>query len=632
MSQQGRPVETVLAGEAGAAAAFSGMHDSIILLVAAFAAARSLPLQKAKLDADSLAISAMAVLWGLVCIFESYRAYRGELLAAKVLLPLAAGLAASLLPRSRTAIGLSYTVVFAVWLVLKVPFSWDSEYWQAQTDATVVCTLTLLKAAPFVPMISTTVRLQMAVFYLGAGFWKINTSFLDPASSCASIYIAQLLDVLGMESALPTAARTAAVHAGPLLTIVGELSIGLLLLVPRRSWAKLGVALALLLHLGIALTPPPNNIAEYGTMSALRLAWLFPHAVATAMAEPGWLAVHAGSGALLLAVLAARGPLFVWGGLDGWRAHLAASDEPLGDLLGGLDLPAGLYGFACSLFLRALVLDKGPPVEKVQKGRLKFRRARGPRLLLGTLFVVTAVWYAFGTIVMGVLDVSSPNMFSNVRMQGGSNHLLLPTALLQKWHRDHGATSAYSGGVVRVESTNSTLFLSTHPSELTPVLRPAAVSYLVDAGHSGRQWNAAVAQVIGAFAVPPNPAASGGAFVRYTIPAFAVRELVRRARASGEAFELIYEQLYGAGGDEEWRTASAGRRVKLHEDGAGGRSCVVAVPGSSGTVWEDCAKEELVLQGPPSAWEPLNWLGYGQSFNSYVVDAPKGGELHCYGS
>ena len=57
-----------------------------------------------------------------------------------------------------------------------------------------------------------------------------------------------------------------------------------------------------------------------------------------------------------------------------------------------------------------------------------------------------------------------------------------------------------------------------------------------------------------------------------------------------------------------------------------------AVPGSSGTVWEDCAKEELVLQAPPSVWDPLNWLGYGLSFNSYVVDAPKGGELHCYGS
>ena len=81
-------------------------------------------------------------------------------------------------------------------------------------------------------------------------------------------------------------------------------------MVTRQRTLKedLGKTLALLLHLGIALTPPPNNIAEYGTMSALRLAWLFPHAVATAMAEPGWLAVHAGSGALLLAVMSAANP------------------------------------------------------------------------------------------------------------------------------------------------------------------------------------------------------------------------------------------------------------------------------------------------------------------------------------
>ena len=80
---------TVLAGEAGAAAAFSGMHDSVILLVAAFAAARA-PAAKAKLDADSLAISAMAVLWGSSASSNPTRV-RGELLAAKVLLPLAAG-------------------------------------------------------------------------------------------------------------------------------------------------------------------------------------------------------------------------------------------------------------------------------------------------------------------------------------------------------------------------------------------------------------------------------------------------------------------------------------------------------------------------------------------------------------
>ena len=41
-------------------------YESVILLIAAFVAVCSLPLQKAQLDGDSLAISAMAVLWGLV--------------------------------------------------------------------------------------------------------------------------------------------------------------------------------------------------------------------------------------------------------------------------------------------------------------------------------------------------------------------------------------------------------------------------------------------------------------------------------------------------------------------------------------------------------------------------------------
>ena len=71
---------------------------------------------------------------------------------------------------------------------------------------------------------------------------------------------------------VPPAARTAAIRAGPLLTIVGELSIGLLLFAPAtarlRPLRKFGVGLALLFHLGIAVTPPPNNISEYDASSA----------------------------------------------------------------------------------------------------------------------------------------------------------------------------------------------------------------------------------------------------------------------------------------------------------------------------------------------------------------------------
>ena len=43
-------------------------------------------------------------------------------------------------------------------------------------------------------------------------------------------------------------------------------------------------------------------------MCAVRLAWLLPHGVGAALAEPpAWLALHVGSGALLLGLLAARG-------------------------------------------------------------------------------------------------------------------------------------------------------------------------------------------------------------------------------------------------------------------------------------------------------------------------------------
>jgi len=55
-------------------------------------------------------------------------------------------------------------------------------------------------------------------------------------------------------------------------------------------------------------------------------------------------------------------------------------------------------------------------------------------------------------------------------------------------------------------------------------------------------------------------------------------------------------------------------------------------PNPNQSATEPCAADELVLQPPPSAWQPLNWLGFGQSWNSYVVDAPAGRELHCYGS
>ena len=76
------------------------------------------------------------------------------------------------------------------------------------------------------------------------------------------------------------------------------------------------------------------------------------------------------------------------------------------------------------------------------------------------------------------------------------------------------------------------------------------------------------------------------------------------------------------------------RRINPSSPNPSSPKGVVELPDGTdtGPATEPCAADELVLQGPPSAWDPLNWLGSGQSWNSYVVDAPRGGQLHCYGS
>ena len=115
------------------------MQEYVLLLATLGAALRGLPLPKQP-DADALAISALAALWGLVCVFESFRAYRGTLIDARVLLLLICGLAVTLgAPRSRFFVVVGYSVVLALWVVLKVPYSWDSEYWQVQTDGDLWC-------------------------------------------------------------------------------------------------------------------------------------------------------------------------------------------------------------------------------------------------------------------------------------------------------------------------------------------------------------------------------------------------------------------------------------------------------------------------------------------------------------
>jgi hypothetical protein len=125
-------------------------------------------------------------------------------------------------------------------------------------------------------------------------------------------------------------------------------------------------------------------------------------------------------------------------------------------------------------------------------------------------------------------------MFSNLRQQGGSNHYFLPTSLLQTMYEDD-ITSAYSGGVIRIETTNATQITSHFPAELTPVLTERASALLKSAGHSGRMFNSAVARMVGSFAVPP-PAPDAP---KFTLPAFEVRRLLEETRATGKKTHIF---------------------------------------------------------------------------------------------
>ena len=87
-------------------------------------------------------------------------------------------------------------------------------------------------------------------------------------------------------------------------------------------------------------------------------------------------------------------------------------------------------------------------------------------------------------------------------MHGGSNHLLLPTGLLQLAAANTSPEDAISdpyfgGGVVRVEACTSSTINALYPAECTPELSPRVRTMLLDVGHIGRQFAPSVRNALG---------------------------------------------------------------------------------------------------------------------------------------
>mmetsp|Transcript_30803 Transcript_30803/g.99301 ORF Transcript_30803/g.99301 Transcript_30803/m.99301 type:complete len:291 (-) Transcript_30803:1375-2247(-) len=248
--------------------------------------------------------------------------------------------------------------------------------------------------------------------------------------------------------------------------------------------------------------------------------------------------------------------------------------------------------------------------------------------------VLLAAFYSFGLLPLGLLDQGAPHMYANLRLHGGSNHFFFPTGILQRVYAAR-PTSAFYGGVVRVEKCTSDYFNEIYPSEYTADLTEGTRRILQDAGHTGRMFNPMLTAVTSS--VAPWNASEGLPFVKYTMPAHEFRRVLHLARrdlvvAQGaprtktppppqKKFLIEYTVLDGLLGDETWRATAEGRTIRLTEESKGGKSsCRVLKPRKG-----PCLPTDLPLLPPLPLWARKILF-----FEPYPI-LPDDYRLHCFG-
>jgi hypothetical protein len=165
-------------------------------------------------------------------------------------------------------------------------------------------------------------------------------------------------------------------------------------------------------------------------------------------------------------------------------------------------------------------------------------------------------------------------------MQAGSNHLLFPTALLHDARKraffstlasSSVLSSAFDGGLVRIEKSTSARINGLYPGEISSVHSTRARQMLQEAGHSGRQFNPAMGRVLGAWVLPLIDGSKP--WTRYTVPALEFRRMLSEARHANQSFQLVYSRGFQPGKhlhsvtDEFWRTSQLTAGERPWEDG-----------------------------------------------------------------
>ena len=488
----------------------------------------------------------------------------------------------------------------------QAPMTWESCYWANATELAFVAILLLCPLDTVVYQSQDLIRLMMGWFYVGAGFWKINTSFLDTSVSCGPVYVASLLATFVPEILRPSWLVAYALKSAAWMTILGECGIGICLLMPSQTLRRLGFVLSNLLHYAICITPFPNAVPLFGVFCYTRLFFVMPHAWTLALHEVvAFPKTRSGFAARAFVVALSA-------------ASASCTSEP------GLTINWGIPAqtLLCCIGARAVYLDV--QYDGFKEGTEQAKKAKAPTLgtmksLLLSLNAFTwlsiTLFYVFAAQTLGLMSIGAVSPFSAIREHGGSNHLFMPTALLQQSPYTN-KYDLFSGGIVRVTYTDSDVMNALYPGNSTNDLRPEIRKMLTAHGHLAHEYHPTVMRMFGpklASFIPHWKPDDGTPFPSYTVPGLELRRLLSDARAANESFVLEYDILPGLVGDEKWRKTAVASKVRVEEDGKGGLKCTALHGGRS---MEEhgapCGADELPMRPSPKGllMKFLVWFPY----------------------
>lgn len=385
-------------------------------------------------------------------------------------------------------------------------------------------------------------------------------------------------------------------HVGVLL----ETATGVLLLLPG-SMRRLGAVCAILLHIFIALAPNPNNASVFGAKIIPRFFWMTPMGHTKALKEilkvPSIQDLVSYKGIMIIVLLAVT----TYIGIENGSGELGPSVK--------YDWCVPWSTLQFLLLGRALWLDTrdNPQGSFSWKG---FGKASHVLLLACTVF------YSFGTLILGFQEMgTAAGPFSNLRIHGGSNHLVLPTGLLNQW-----SVGSFAGGVVRVDGTNSSFLRILYPHEVSHNLSPRSRSWMQAVGHSGREWIPLDSRT----APPYEPFSDMGkahepSFLRYTVPALELRRMLSDARERDEAFYLDYSRLPESGKLDSLNSLSqVDDQIHFTMDTHKAVTCTRRVANAS----EPCTSEELAVLPAPSWLARKLHIGYPIPLINHSPEVP----------